>query len=430
MVAIILFLFSEIALLFLTPRTESIQLLVLYLAMFGAYLMLYQELKNIRTAAFLGVGFRLLAWLAFPALSDDIYRFIWDGSLVLEGFSPYVATPTQFFSENVRMPYETLFPKLNSAHYFSVYPPLIQGIATFGALAANDTYLASLVIKLPLLLAEIASIWMLPGLLLKMKMSPKYSVLYFLNPLIIVDALANAHFEILVVFFLLLTIRQFQTKQFASSAIALALAVGTKLLPLIFLPFVIKACDPKRRLIFLTLFTLACGVLLFPLLVTDNLVGMLQSIQLYYQRFEFNASIYYLLRALFGSLLGYNPIAILGPALAVIQALAIAWLLIKQKPESLKSALHSMLMVNLIYLLLSTTVHPWYVVPLIALGIFNRSIFPLVWSGIIIVSYTAYRQAEYHELLWLVALEYLVVALTLLFPRTFRKILKKPLERL
>ncbi len=430
LLAITLFLFCEVALLFFTPRSESVQLLVLYAAMFGAYLVLYHELKNIRTAAFLGVFFRLIACLAFPALSDDLYRFVWDGSLILEGVSPYLATPTAFFAEHVSMPYEALYPKLNSANYFSVYPPVIQFFSAFAALVANDIYLSSLVIKLPLLLAEIATIWMLPGLLLRMKISPKYSALYFLNPLIIVDALANAHFEVLVVFFLLLALHQLQLKQIGSSAIALGLAVGTKLLPLIFFPFLLKAMAAPQRLKFATVFVMSCVILLSPFLFTENLAGMFNSLQLYYQRFEFNASIYYILRGIVGSVLGYNPIAYVGPLLAVVQILLLLWVWLKQDGLSIKAAIRSMLIANTIFLLLSTTVHPWYLVPLIALGIFSRSVYPLVWSGVIILSYTAYRQETYEELLWITAVEYLVLIIALVFPDQFRRMIKRPLRSL
>jgi hypothetical protein len=39
--------------------------------------------------------FRLLLLFAVPALSDDFYRFLWDGRLSLEGINPFLYTPRQ-----------------------------------------------------------------------------------------------------------------------------------------------------------------------------------------------------------------------------------------------------------------------------------------------------------------------------------------------
>jgi len=62
-----------------------------------------------------------------------------------------------------------------------------------------------------------------------------------------------------------------------------------------------------------------------------------------------------------------------------------------------------------IYFLLSTTVHPWYVVTPLAISIFTRYKFLVVWSFTVIFSYSAYGLTNFDEKLWLVVLEYLLV---------------------
>jgi uncharacterized membrane protein len=428
--AVVLFLFAEISLLFFTPRSESFQLFVLYGALFGAFLVLYHEMASIKEAAFLAVVFRLLAWIAFPTLSDDIYRFIWDGNLILDGFSPYLYTPTAFFSHHVYEPFETLYPKLNSSGYYSVYPLVTQIISAFGALASSDLYLSALIIKLPLLIAEITSIWVLPSILIKLKLSAKYSLLYMLNPLIIVDVLANAHFEILVVCFLLMMIQLLQRKAYLKSGICFGLAVASKLLPLLFIPFILKHLYRKNMLHFLLGLSAVIAVSLFPLLEPNHFIHFLSSIELYFNSFEFNASIYFIIRSIGFYFLGYNPIAVVGPSLAVATMIGILILWKNQVSDDLNSMLKSMFWALSVYLFFATTVHPWYIAPLLILGITQRQLFPIVWSGAIFLSYFTYRTELYQESTWIILAEYLLVVISMVYQRQLKRYFHSTLQRL
>ena len=62
------------------------------------------------------------------------------------------------------------------------------------------------------------------------------------------------------------------------------------------------------------------------------------------------------------------------------------------------------------YFLLSTTVHPWYIATPLLLGIFSKYRFPIVWSFVVMLSYSAYGKDGFDENLWLVGLEYFIVA--------------------
>lgn len=429
-VAVVLFLFAEISLLFFTPRSESLQLFMLYGALFGAFLVLYHELSSIKQAALLAVSFRLLAWVAFPTLSDDIYRFIWDGNLILDGYSPYLFTPTAFFSSHVYEPFETLYPKLNSSAYYSVYPLITQIISAFGALASSDLYLAALIIKLPLLLAEIATIWILPSVLIRLNLSAKYSLLYMLNPLIIIDVLANAHFEILVICFLLLTINELQRKAYTRAGLVFGLAIASKLLPLLFLPFILKYTSNNNRFKFLLGLSPIIILTILPLLAPKHLFHFLSSIDLYFRSFEFNASIYLVLRSIGMWLFGFNPISILGPSLAVLTLISALILWKNQIKNDLQSMLRSMFWALAAFLFFATTVHPWYIAPLLLLGITQRQLFPIVWSGAVFLSYFAYRTDLYEESMWIITAEYFLVLISIVYQRQLKRYFTSSLQRL
>ncbi|MBT8325148.1 MAG: mannosyltransferase, partial [Winogradskyella sp.] len=75
-------------------RANTTKLLLLYtiLVVLGYFLIKSSgfHIKLLIISAFV---FRLLFLFAIPNLSQDFYRFIWDGRLILEGINPYLFTP-------------------------------------------------------------------------------------------------------------------------------------------------------------------------------------------------------------------------------------------------------------------------------------------------------------------------------------------------
>ena len=144
------------------------------------------------------------------------------------------------------------------------------------------------------------------------------------------------------------------------------------------------------------------------------LEGMFSSLSLYFQRFEFNASLYYVLRTAGQWLIGFNPIVQLGPLLALLAAGLILYFSIKAEKQGWPLPKTILLLYGL-FLLCATTVHPWYVLPLLALMPFTSFRFPLVWSGLVFLTYAGYSPTGYQEPLGLVALEYGLVLAVLVW---------------
>ncbi len=428
LIAAILFLFGTIALLFFTPRTEVFQLCVVYFSLFVALIAMYHEVNKIRTAAIIGIFARCIAWLAFPTLSDDIYRFIWDGTMILHESNPYLTTPTEFVQSNAFTPFKQLYPLLNSPDYYSVYPTVIQFFSAFGALASNDVYLSSLLIKLPILLAEIGTIWMLPKVLMRLNISPKYSIIYMLNPLIIIDVVGNAHFEAVMIFFIVLSVKLIQDNKATMAGAAMALAIGTKLIPLLMIPFIVKALPKTDRWKFILALLGGTFILFIPLFSPELIEHYFSSIRLYFQTFEFNASLYYIARFFLELILGYNPISILGPLFALASACVLVYLFFQQKSLDLKEALRSSYWGIFCYFLLATTVHPWYIAILVILGLMIRNFSALVWSLLIIFSYSAYSREPYMENPVLLIIEYGVLAYFLVNQKPMKRLFSSAIQ--
>lgn len=113
---------------YLLERIEFGQLLFLWLALFGSFYLLLKN-KNIPTSTLVGlvVLFRLVFLLAIPNLSQDFYRFIWDGRMILEGFNPYLSLPETIIRQGTELIYEgrALYNgmgEMNGSHYTN-YPP-------------------------------------------------------------------------------------------------------------------------------------------------------------------------------------------------------------------------------------------------------------------------------------------------------------------
>ena len=259
------------------------------------------------------------------------------------------------------------------------------------------------------LLAELATGWLLLALLRRLGAPPEQALRYLLHPLVIVELTGNLHFEGLVFCFVLLMLWLLSRGRWAGAAGALGLGVATKLVPLLALPLLVRRLGWPRFAAFAALSMGVFAALFGPFITTDLLVNISRSLALYFRNFEFNASIYYLFRPIGYWLTTYNQIAYLGPVLALVGGLvglAVAW---RERRPSLAALPGTLLLMLTAYYALATTVHPWYLTLLIGLSSLSRFRFPLVWGGVAILSYAAYRTSTYTENLWLIGLEYAVV---------------------
>jgi uncharacterized membrane protein len=386
-----------------------------YLVWFGLYWGVFQRVSARREIGFffvVAVLLRLALVAAMPQLSDDVYRFIWDGRLWTQGISPFAQLPAHYLQAGQEVPGLTraLYDQLNSPAYYTIYPPLAQAIFGLGVwLFPGSLYGSTVVMKSVLFLFELGTLWILPKLLRQLKLPARNVLIYALNPLIILELVGNLHFEGVMLFFLLAALWLMLEKRRWLSAVLFGLSAAAKLLSLLFLPLFLRALGWKRLIGYSALAVGLLALLFWPFLRGPGLDHFTQSLDLYFRRFEFNASIYYLLRALGKWQVGYNPIAVLGPALAVATFLIVMGLLIWGPRYGNRALIQNMLFAITAYLLLATTVHPWYLTLSLGLCLFTRYRFPVLWSALIVLTYINYSYEPYRENLWMVALEYALV---------------------
>ncbi len=419
-IASLLLLGTALVLLAQVPRENFSLTFVLFAVAFGA--MLGSYFLDWRKDSFwwlLGVGifFRGSLFFFAPQWSEDGVRFLWDGELLRQGQNPYQMTPAQVQEQQGtgEVGYRTqLFEELNSPHYYSVYPPMNQvlfwGVAQFAQGQLEKGYLA---LRLLLLLGEVGVFSLLCWLLARFGLPQKQVIFYWLNPLVILEVVGNLHFEGLVLFFLMASLAAMSRQKLGFSGMFWGLAVGMKLLPLLFAPAFLFWKQTRKSLGFWGM-AIGTGLLCFlPLLVGGAWQNFFQSLQLYQGKFEFNASVYYLLREMGNWLVGFNTIGILTKFGMVITVSGVIWMSWKRSKATNQGFVELLVQLYLLYFILQPVVHPWYLLPGLGLSVLTRQWIFLLWSFGAIFSYQAYSQNPVQEQALFLMLEYGLVLLGL-----------------
>lgn len=423
--SLLCFLFSFVLYFFVAhylDRTEFSVLIFCWISLFTCY---YFFIKNTqlskKTLFILSVLFRLAFLFSIPNLSQDFYRFIWDGRMLFSSLNPYLTSPESFIALH-KFPIpeaQALYDgmgSLNASHYTS-YPPINQLCFLIAALFGNHSIITSVVVmRLLIIFADIGIIQIGSKLLDKLNLNSKNIYLYALNPFIIIELTGNLHFESVMLFFFIWSLYTLHQGKWMLSAILLALSVSVKLIPLFFLPLFFQWFVNKKsplnfyKLILFYIIVIVLNIVLFLPFYSDALISnYTNSVGLWFRNFEFNASFYYILREIGYQFRGYNEIAIIGKILPILSIVFLACMTFIRKNNNLKDLITVMLFSLSFYYFMSTTVHPWYISTLLILSVFTKYKYPAIWSAAVILTYQAYANTPWKENLWFVALEYVIL---------------------
>ncbi len=446
-------------------RTDTLKLLLLYVTLF---VFAFQIIKTtgfyFRLLVISALIFRFLFLFAIPNLSQDFYRFIWDGRLILEGFNPYLYTPDSFIN-TAQFPIaqaQELYDGMGSlsASHYTNYPPLNQLCFAIAALVSGKSILGStIVLRILIIAADIGTLYFGRKLLERLKLPPNRIFWYILNPFIIIELTGNLHFEGVMIFFFVWSLYLLHAGKWKWAAVILACSISVKLIPLMFLPLFlgwfrkegkenviagevkesfsnnetairglrsakakkVPRIDISKLILFYAIVGLITLLLFLPFFSIEFINNYSKTVGLWFGNFEFNASIYYLTREIGYVITGYNQIAIIAKVLPVVSLLIILGFSFLKQNNTIPKLTTSMLFAFTCYLFLSTTVHPWYIAMLVLLCVFTDYKFPLVWSLALVLSYLAYANASNSENLWIIGLEYLIVSTAFVWEVLLRK---------
>jgi len=338
----------------------------------------------------------ILLRLAFlpllPELTDDPFRYIWDGWLQLEGINPYRYVPSD--PALARFQEASLYEKMNSPDYYSIYPPLLQFFFGFGALFYDGHWVVSYyVLKITFATAEFVGVAILARLT-----SARNLLLYAWNPLVLIETAGQGHTEALLVPLLFGALWAVRRQQGRLASAAIAGAGMVKLYPFALGPFLLRRFGTRA----MWPGALVVVGLSIPYAAPYAAPHVKESVDLFARLFEFNAGPYYALKHFLWAWTGADWSKTIGPWFRrfFLLSLPLLYVLDARRDWSFRRA--CLLLLGTLFVL-STTVHPWYLLPVIGLGVMGpRPSWHWMWLGLCSVgTYLFYVDGLYWTWIWL-----------------------------
>lgn len=215
-------------------RSEFSNLVSIYALIFIIYFVAvkYKFRYSLFAALIIFAGTRIPFFFDVPQLSDDFYRFIWDGMLLNEGLNPIGRIPIEQHINNFKDVAfaEMLLGNMNSPGYASIYPTFNQaffGLAYF--FAGHELLTGVNMMRAFIITFEV--FFFLAILLRGRNKEHTYIYAYLLNPLVIVEGVGNIHFEAIMLPLLAIALIDFSPMRYLRSGVPLAGAILVKLTP-------------------------------------------------------------------------------------------------------------------------------------------------------------------------------------------------------
>jgi len=307
--------------------------------------------------------FRLTLLPATP--SNDIFRYLWEGKIQLHGINPYSQPPVSLNLEHLR---DNFFSGISHKHLTAIYPPL-----TLMVFAIADFISHSFVsIKSAFLLFDILSIFVLVKYLKVMRKEPANVLIYAWSPLVLVSFAARGHCDSLQIFFVMLALYLYSIRKNAKSVVSISLAVMSKFVSIIIVPFLI----PREKTRYLAILFLVIILLYLP--YCSAVKGLFSTLFQFGTQYRYNDSIHFLFLCLsFGS-------PFLSKTITLIIFSIVFFFLYKKYHDNI---LRFAFLVYGSFLILAPTVHPWYLTWIVPFLCFYHSKAWLVLTGTVIFYY-------------------------------------------
>jgi hypothetical protein len=187
------------------------------------------------------VVFRLLVLFHPPTLSNDLYRYLWDGRVLLSGTNPYRFPPSAPELAPLR---DALWPLINNPTLPTIYPPLLM-LLFAGVAAISPTVLAW---KAVVTIFDLAAGFFIQRGLAARGMPRAWVIVYLWHPLPVIEFAGNGHADAVGLLLVALALAVWNARPLAAGT-ALALAGLVKFLPWVALPALLPRLRGKWLLL-------------------------------------------------------------------------------------------------------------------------------------------------------------------------------------
>jgi hypothetical protein len=380
-------------------RRHIPEFLAIYFAAFALYAVattvaLRQPTLSNRglVAAFaLAAAMMALLVLSRPTLSDDMYRYVWDGRVQAQGLSPYVLPPNA--AELASLRDNSVWIHINRKGSFTIYPPAAQlAFAILWRVRPDSVRWFQLAMAAGALVAG----GLLVGLLRDLNLSRARAIIFLWSPLLAFETAHGAHLDGLVLPFVVGAWWARVRQRDALVGILLGVATAMKLYPAMLFPALWRPGDRRGRWTMPLAFGLTLAGCYLPYVLTSGpqVLGFLPK----YFGERFNMGLAGLLIPVLEAVDVDPDRGLLGLALAVLLALGIGMIL--RPASSGEAAVRRSIWLIGAFTLLTQNLFPWYMLwllPLLALFVQPGRLLGLradAWTGwwlfcgLIALSYT------------------------------------------
>lgn len=307
---------------------------------------------------------------AAPTLSNDVYRYVWDGRVMSAGISPYAFPPGAKEVDRLHANDSEIWPYINRKAAITIYPPGAE--LFFGAIYNLNPNSVSWT-KAAMALVDLANCLLVVLLLHRLSMPLARSLIYAWSPLPIIEFASSGHIEALSVFWTLLALlagiisvqsyasgalRQGRVARIASG-VCIAAAGLVKLIPMLLLAGWVRRFGVWVALLAVGLFaavyagfTALTGGYISPFLLT------------YLGKEESNSAVYYVLSRYIGPAIGIGDDVV--RAVLILATLLSALLILLKRERGPYDFIGKSFLLVAVYLLFATNAHPWYATWLLA----------------------------------------------------------------
>lgn len=318
--------------------------------------------NQITSLIVVGILFRIILFPIGPIASDDVYRYLWDGKVQYNGINPYTYSPND---EALKHLYSETFPsKINFPHLKTIYPPYSQWMFLLSYVISGESIWG---IKLLFLLSEIATSILIFFTLRNFKIEEKYSLIYALSPLPILQFFIDSHVDGFGITLLALFFYFISKNKLLYTYFTLGFSIASKFITIIIYPFLLKGRSIKNFLSVIIVPIVTVALIYLPYSIDGF---PFESLFIFAQKWYSNGAIFTLFQKIFSD-----------NFIARIISLSLFFLSFVWLYFSKKILIEKIYLIFVLFFIFSPVVHPWYLTWVALLTALNFR-----WSGVVFIS--------------------------------------------
>ena len=343
----------------------------------------------------LSIVFRISLLPSEPTvLSNDMYRYIWDGRVQHKGINPYQYPPGA--AELARIRDNKIYPNINRKDQPTIYPAGAQLFFRISHTLMGDSVIG---FKSVMVFFDTLTVLVLIALLHHHGLNLSRIIIYAWNPLVIFEIAYSGHLEGLTIFLTAAALYLSAIHKKIPGIFMLALATAVKLYPALLLTAFLNR---GARIKGLVAFLITILLLYLPFMEAGKHISGFLPVYLQNPYESFNLGLKHFLRQLIPGL-DYYLLTLLFITLLAVAGLVICF---RNKKDS-EVLWYSYFLAGLLMILMPASLHPWYVILIIPFLTVFPNVAWLVFSCTVSLSYLKYASPQGIMPGWILLIEYL-----------------------